>query len=440
MRFHPETVPSSEQVRETLLDQLYYPYRKQIWAAGIVLAVVVVTFLALREQHRSRLDDQWNRYFVILDTQLKGDDGAYERIEMLETLIRDYPEAPVTPSAMKAIVDANITAKDWDGARTALADLRKRYPDFLLFDLPRHPKDPTSNLSVGDWLGNTIEGEEQWEKDTTYTPPVPTGDKLALVETNLGDFWIGFYEDLAPKHVEEFIRRAKAGFFNGTQIYHIRRRGEEDAPLLFEAGSAASKTHWTKPETHNDDDPTATIEPEDALFRARHHRLVVSAVLQPSGESAARFMIITSITGMVRYNNQTTPFGTVIPRENGETTVDAIGRAPTYGTHPDTREATGILRVRDHPYPYVYIRRLSIWRNEVVDEGHTWDTSRAGESGEPEPWEAELPEAWKPEPPEEDEDAGDDEAGEDGEPGDDTGDEPGDEPGDDENAGNGDDE
>ncbi len=50
------------------------------------------------------------------------------------------------------------------------------------------------------------------------TPQAATGPK-AIIKTKFGDMHIKFYPDVAPKHVENFIKLAKSGFYDGT-IFH----------------------------------------------------------------------------------------------------------------------------------------------------------------------------------------------------------------------------
>ena len=50
------------------------------------------------------------------------------------------------------------------------------------------------------------------------TPQAATGPK-AIIKTKFGDMHIKFYPNVAPKHVENFIKLAKSGFFDGT-IFH----------------------------------------------------------------------------------------------------------------------------------------------------------------------------------------------------------------------------
>ena len=49
-------------------------------------------------------------------------------------------------------------------------------------------------------------------------PPPPPGPK-AIIKTRFGEMEMKFHPELAPKHVENFIKLAKSGFYNGT-IFH----------------------------------------------------------------------------------------------------------------------------------------------------------------------------------------------------------------------------
>jgi len=55
--------------------------------------------------------------------------------------------------------------------------------------------------------------------DLKSLPPPPNPGPHAIIKTKFGDIHIKFYQDVAPKHVENFIKLAKSGFYNGT-IFH----------------------------------------------------------------------------------------------------------------------------------------------------------------------------------------------------------------------------
>ena len=53
----------------------------------------------------------------------------------------------------------------------------------------------------------------------TGSESVNASNSRAVIKTKLGDIEIKFLPDVAPKHVENFIKLAKSGFYNGT-IFH----------------------------------------------------------------------------------------------------------------------------------------------------------------------------------------------------------------------------
>ena len=55
--------------------------------------------------------------------------------------------------------------------------------------------------------------------DVKPAAPLPDPAPKAIIKTKFGDIHIKLYPDVAPKHVENFIKLAKSGFYNGT-IFH----------------------------------------------------------------------------------------------------------------------------------------------------------------------------------------------------------------------------
>lgn len=55
--------------------------------------------------------------------------------------------------------------------------------------------------------------------DVKAVAPPPDPRPKAIIKTKFGEIHIKFYPDVAPKHVENFIKLAKSGFYNGT-IFH----------------------------------------------------------------------------------------------------------------------------------------------------------------------------------------------------------------------------
>ena len=51
------------------------------------------------------------------------------------------------------------------------------------------------------------------------TPTV--GDEIAVMQTNYGKIVIQFFPDKAPKHVENFKKLARGGFYDGTKFHRV---------------------------------------------------------------------------------------------------------------------------------------------------------------------------------------------------------------------------
>ena len=48
-----------------------------------------------------------------------------------------------------------------------------------------------------------------------------SGTKIGVIETNMGNIEIEFFEDKAPGHVENFKTLAKEGFYDGTTFHRV---------------------------------------------------------------------------------------------------------------------------------------------------------------------------------------------------------------------------
>ena len=55
--------------------------------------------------------------------------------------------------------------------------------------------------------------------DVIPVAPPPSPGPKAIIKTKFGDMHIKLYPDVAPNHVENFIKLAKSGFYDGT-IFH----------------------------------------------------------------------------------------------------------------------------------------------------------------------------------------------------------------------------
>lgn len=235
----------------------------------------------------------------------------------LEKLAADLRGRDPGPWARLIQAQASLEERDFDGALSALASLKSEYPDHALVVAP-HSLADGSQTTVFAHLQATIEAQKAWEAanpDLFQAPPVPEGSPRVQIETSAGVVEVALFKDLAPKHVENFLKLCGEGYYNGTRFHRVQ------ADFLIQGGDPNSKeedrTQWGL------GGPGYTLpqEPNDRF----HFAGVLSAAKKP-GEiesSGSQFFITTEPAHHL--DGQHTVFGSVV---SGMDVVRAIASAP----------------------------------------------------------------------------------------------------------------
>lgn len=158
-------------------------------------------------------------------------------------------------------------------------------------------------------------------------PASPTASPAAseaVVETAQGRFVIRLLPDLAPRHVQYFVKTARAGGYDGTTFHRIIPRG------IIQGGDPLSK------------DPAKTalygtggLGLLKAEFSDRPMtRGSVAAVLRPSSKDSAGSQFFICLSDQTALTGKFTIFGEVV---DGMDVVDKIGETPVEGDRAKTR-------------------------------------------------------------------------------------------------------
>jgi peptidyl-prolyl cis-trans isomerase B (cyclophilin B) len=158
----------------------------------------------------------------------------------------------------------------------------------------------------------------------TPSPSPSTPPSEAVVETAQGTFVIRLLPQLAPRHVQHFVKTARAGGYDGTTFHRIIPRG------IIQGGDPLSK------------DPTKTalygtggLGLLKAEFSDRPMtRGSVAAVLRPSSKDSAGSQFFVCLTDQPALTGKFTIFGEVV---DGMEVVDKIGETPVEGDRAKTR-------------------------------------------------------------------------------------------------------
>ena len=154
----------------------------------------------------------------------------------------------------------------------------------------------------------------------------------AIIETNFGNIVIEFFPDKAPGHVENFIKLANDGYYNGTTFHRVI------PGFMIQGGDPNTKSDDRS--THGQGGPGYTINAE--FNDISHVRGIVSMARTNDPNSAgSQFFIIVSDS--IFLDNQYTVFGRVV---EGIDVADKIVNVPRDNL--------------DNPNDRVVVKRISI--------------------------------------------------------------------------------
>lgn len=137
----------------------------------------------------------------------------------------------------------------------------------------------------------------------------------AVIKTKFGDMEIMFFPDKAPNHVQNFVKLAKSGYYNGT-IFHRVIPG-----FMIQGGDPNTKDP-KKPETYGMGGPSEKLKAE--FNDTPHRRGIVSMARTNDPNSAgSQFFIVVKDSNFL--DGQYTVFGEVV---KGMDVADKIVNLP----------------------------------------------------------------------------------------------------------------
>ncbi|MCU0725830.1 MAG: peptidylprolyl isomerase [Planctomycetes bacterium] len=347
-------LPEPEVTRISLWDR--FEAHKKTIVGVVALCAVVLVGLILYFTFRTKAREE--RWTDLISTVLYS---PYSSGPSLESLAK-RGGSDILPHVLLQRAMGHTASKSWDLALEDLSRLQGDYRDHYLNTLPA-----TERYSLVDELRRWVESEKAWLAAHTYVSPPVNSDRVALVETSAGAWWVGFFPELAPEHVDHFVHQAKAGAFNGTSVTSVKS-------TRFEFGGEASRDE----DPFNDElaAPEQPLSPGAARFKIRPERGMVSFREIEGGESPTRVTVF--VLEDQEMDKRQTIFGRVLTdRYPHNETLDAIGKAVTYGSSSEAehKDTAKYGTVADHPVQPIRIARVSIWAQGKIEDGHQWDVS-----------------------------------------------------------------
>jgi cyclophilin family peptidyl-prolyl cis-trans isomerase len=289
------------------------------WLLGCLAILGVVVFIVVRhnmqETSLALRDDSWMRLNGRLDRdpstgEIKTDPTA------LAALAVDLKDTAAGPTARLVEAQARLQHDDYTGATAALDALVREHPTHAYVTQPFQADGRT--ISLVEMLRASILSEQAFAAShpgLRANVPPPQGAARVRLNTSAGAIVVALYEDLAPKHSENFLKLCREGYYDNTKFHRSTPN------RMIQGGDPNSRDG--EPATWGTGGPEYKIDPEpNELF----HFAGVLAMAKKGGDtqsSGSQFYITADPSH--GFDGQYTIFGAVL---EGMDVVKQINQAP----------------------------------------------------------------------------------------------------------------
>ena len=151
-------------------------------------------------------------------------------------------------------------------------------------------------------LGSTLLSGCWSKQEVKAVTPPPDPRPKAIIKTKFGDIEMKFYSDVAPNHVDNFIKLAKSGFYNGTIFHRV-------IPGFMIQGGDPNTKHTLNKEAYGQGGPGYSVKAE--FSDVPHKRGIVSMARATDPDTAgSQFFIV--VEDSLSLDRKYSVFGEVI--------------------------------------------------------------------------------------------------------------------------------
>ena len=304
------------------LEIFWEKYHNYVYL-GIALVVVIWGGVYVGKLIRAKKNNlRWEK--VYRETGIHSKDSysfvggsLYDRLAKADpvqekALIEENKGTPVEPY-LRYLRGRTLSLKNRDSqAKSELASLEKLFSsselvtqplNYAFFDKPLTP--------VKAVLEEMKQNELARKKyPFLFHNPEPDPSVTAVLQTNRGVIKIRFYPAKAPKHVKNFLRLAKAGFYDGQKIFKVSRGGNSYTPIFLEFGDVRTRDPKSKPEEWGNLDEKEPLPLESR--RLFHFKGAVTAPNVSGGEGTSAKLVQVLGGDFHTWDGQNQVFGQVV--------------------------------------------------------------------------------------------------------------------------------
>jgi cyclophilin family peptidyl-prolyl cis-trans isomerase len=199
----------------------------QYWIHISILAVLIaggiLFYQYTHETKQKESDLSWEKLLSVAseDPTTMRLSGNPAELVAVEQQLKGQDAAPWT---LYIAATSALSRREFDEAKQCLARLKQGYPNHPLvtekYTLDAKPE----ARSLVDELDERIGAQQSWMQSHSnlFKNPDPPADAPRVrINTDRGAIVISLYSALAPKHVENFLKLAREGFYKGTKFHRV---------------------------------------------------------------------------------------------------------------------------------------------------------------------------------------------------------------------------
>jgi peptidyl-prolyl cis-trans isomerase B (cyclophilin B) len=164
-------------------------------------------------------------------------------------------------------------------------------------------------------LGLAVGGAAQLAAEETKEGAMNPSNEVAVIKTSEGEMVVQFWNDAAPKTIENFKKLARSGFYDGTSFHRIVKG------FMVQGGDPLTKDP-KKESSYGTGGPGYKIKAE---FNDHSHERGVMSMAREDNPDSAGSQFFICLAPVTRLDHQYTTFGKLI---KGDDVLGKIGDTP----------------------------------------------------------------------------------------------------------------
>ncbi|MFT7485162.1 MAG: hypothetical protein ACI9F9_001009, partial [Candidatus Paceibacteria bacterium] len=194
------------------------------WLKAAALAVLATAGILFNQYQKNQdaaaVDKSWEDLMASVEEDQRG--ALIGDPEVLKAATATLKGTLAGPWALYFQATSLREEKRYDEAIAVLAQIKAEYPEHPLAKDTQTYGESVTPLTQIEYLSKVYTSEQKWRKESPaifLNPEPAAGSPKARLQTDQGDILVVLDAARAPKQVENFIKLAGEGFYDGLLIH-----------------------------------------------------------------------------------------------------------------------------------------------------------------------------------------------------------------------------